>query len=78
MLYDVFEGENFLFYKIDIIIICVFDKLMGMVIFKLDMEEFIRIVKEFDRILKYVIFIINRDKDVGLINLDSRKIIFII
>lgn len=78
MLYDVLEGENFLFYKIDIIIICVFDKLMGMVIFKLDMEEFIRIVKEFDRILKYVIFIINRDEDVGLINLDSRKIIFII
>lgn len=73
VLHDVFEGENFLFHKTDTITTCVSDKLTGTATFKPDMEEPIRIVKEFDRTLKYVTFTINRDKDVGLTNPDSRK-----
>lgn len=73
VLHDVFEGENFPFHKTDTITTCVSDKLTGTATFKPDMEEPIRIVKEFDRTLKYVTFTINRDKDVGLTNPDSRK-----
>ncbi|XP_071143242.1 uncharacterized protein [Mytilus edulis] len=73
VLHDVLEGENFPFHKTDTITTCVSDKLTGTATFKPDMEEPIRIVKEFDRTLKYVTFTINRDKDVGLTNPDSRK-----
>lgn len=75
VLHDVFEGENFPFHKTDTITTCVSDndKLTGTATFKPDMKEPIRIVKEFDRTLKYVTFTINRDKDVGLTNPDSRK-----
>lgn len=73
VLHDVLEGENFPFHKTDTITTCVSDKLTGTATFKPDMEEPIRIVKEFDRTLKYVTFTINRDEDVGLTNPDSRK-----
>ncbi|CAG2223106.1 unnamed protein product [Mytilus edulis] len=66
------DGEDFIFHKTDTITTCVSDKLTGTATFKPDMEEPIRIVKEFDRTLKYVTFTINRDKDVGLTNPDSR------
>jgi len=73
VLHDVLDGEDFTFHKTDTVTACVSDKLMGTATFMPDMEEPIRIVKKFDRTLKYVTFTVNRDKDVGLTNPDSRK-----
>ncbi|XP_048735903.1 BTB/POZ domain-containing protein 6-like [Ostrea edulis] len=60
VLHDVLEGEDFTLHKTDTVNAVVADKLMGTITFTPDMEEPIRIVKEFDQTLKSV----NRDKDV--------------
>lgn len=73
VLHDVLEGEDFTLHKTDTVNAVVADKLMGTITFTPDMEEPIRIVKEFDQTLKYVIFTVNRDKDVGLTNPDNNN-----
>jgi hypothetical protein len=49
------------------------DKLMGTTVFTPDMEEPIRVVKQFDSTLKYALFTfgILRDIDVGMNNIDK-------
>ena len=47
------------------------DQLMGTTVFTPDMEEPIRVVKQFDSTLKYALFTIVWDIDVGMNNIDK-------
>ena len=63
VLQDVLHGEDFTFHKTDTVIATVSAKLTETATFTPDLEEPIRIVKDFDSTLKYVKFTVNRDKD---------------
>ena len=67
---DLQEETKFKFHKTDKISVKISDKLMGTTVFTPDMEEPIRVVKEFDSTLKYALFTIVRDIDVGM-NIDK-------
>ena len=69
---DLLDRENFNIHKIDEFTACLSDKITG-TIFIPDMEEQICIVKEFEKTLKFVVFMMHRDTEVGLASLSARE-----
>jgi hydroxymethylpyrimidine/phosphomethylpyrimidine kinase len=72
VLHDVLD-EDFTFHKTDTFSACISDKLTGTTTLSPDMEESIRVVKDFDKTSKYVTFTIHRNVDVGLANPQTRR-----
>ena len=68
---DLLEESEFKIHKTDTVSVTTSDKLMGITVFTPDMEEPIRVVKQFDSTLKYALFTIVRDIDVGMNNIDT-------
>ena len=70
---DLLEESEFKIHKTDTVSVTISDKLMGTTVFTPDMEEPIRVVKQFDSTLKYALFTfgIVRDIDVGMKNIDK-------
>jgi hypothetical protein len=52
------EESEFKIHKTDTVSVTISDQLMGTTVFTVDMEEPIRVVKQFDSTLKYVLFTI--------------------
>jgi hypothetical protein len=55
---NLLEESEFKIHKTDIVSVTISDQLMGTTVFTVDMEEPIRVVKQFDSTLKYVLFTI--------------------
>lgn len=68
---DLLEESEFKIHKTDTVSVTISDKLMGTTVFTPDMEEPIRVVKQFDSTLKYALFTIVWDIDVGMNNIDK-------
>ena len=68
---DLLEESEFKIHKTDTVSLTISNKLMGTTVFTPDMEEPIRDVKQFDSTLKYALFTIVRNIDVGMNNIDK-------
>jgi hypothetical protein len=68
---NLLEESEFKIHKTDTVSVTISDQLMGTTVFTPNMEEPIRVVKQFDSTLKYALFTIVRDIDVGMNNIDT-------
>ena len=68
---DLLEESEFKIHKTDTVSVTISDQLMGTTVFTPNMEEPIRVVKQFGSTQKYALFTIVRDIDVGMNNIDT-------